>query len=141
MKTPAAKREVLVFLAGLVWSSVGLLLVIMAIFWLIRAEHFVVLMSAVGIVGAMFIHHYGFSKLAEKNLVRIYSQAPNKERVCVFAFQNTRSYVIVPVMILMGYTLRHLPVAKIYLVPVYLSIGLSMLLASLRYYLKLRNPY
>ena len=137
MNAPSAKRSVLVFLAGLVWSAVGILLLAMAAYWLLRLSEGIAIVIAVGIVGAVIIYWRGFGKLAEENLTRILTSFPGKDKICVFAFQNKRSYFIVPVMIVMGYTLRHLPVSKIYIAPVYIAIGLALFLASLKYYVKL----
>jgi len=137
MDTPAANRKVLVFLAGLVWSIVGLGLILAAVNWLSAADSGVVYAVVFGLLIGGMIYYFGFSPLAATNLTRIYSQAPGKDKVCIFAFQNKRSYYIVIIMILMGYTLRHLPISKIYLSPIYLAIGLGLFLASLRYYFRL----
>jgi len=137
MDTPAANRKVLVFLAGIVWSLVGLGLILAAVNWLASADGGVVYAVTAGIIIGGAIYYFGFSRLAAANLTRIYAQAPGKDKVCIFAFQNKRSYYIVIIMILMGYTLRHLPIDKIYLSPVYLAIGLGLFLASLRYYRRL----
>jgi hypothetical protein len=137
MKTPAADRKVLIFLAGLVWSLVGLGLMTAAGYWLVGEEHGLALALGVSIIAGILIYKLGFSKLASRNIVRIMEQAPGKDKVCLFAFQDTRSYFIVVIMMAMGYTLRHLPLPRIYLVPVYMSIGLGLFLSSLRYYSRL----
>ncbi|MBN1211117.1 MAG: hypothetical protein JXA92_00940 [candidate division Zixibacteria bacterium] len=134
MKTPAADRKVLILLAGLVWSLVGLGLMTAAAYWLAAESRGIAVALGVSIIAGVLIYRLGFSKLALKNIVRIMQQAPGKDKVCLFAFQDTRSYFIVVIMMAMGYTLRHLPLPRIYLVPVYLSLGLGLLLASLRYY-------
>ena len=139
MNAPSAPRKILVLLAGLVWTAVGLMLMLMAAGWFVNSAGNRLFWLALGLTGAGLIYWRGFAGLANANLTRIYAQAPTKERVCLFAFQNTRSYLIIPVMILMGYTLRHLPVRKIYIAPVYLAIGLALLLASLKYYYNLVN--
>ena len=137
MKTPAAHRKVLILLAGLVWSLVGLGLMTVAAYWLASESRGIAIALGVSIIAGLLIYRLGFSKLALKNIVRIMQQAPGKDKVCLFAFQDTRSYFIVIIMMVMGYTLRHLPLPRIYLVPVYLSIGLGLFLASLRYYSRL----
>lgn len=138
MKAPSASRKVLVLLAGIVWSAVGLALIALATGWLISSHRAVTVSLAIGTAVGLAVYRYGFSKLVDVNLVRIYEQAPGKDRICVFAFQNTRSYLIIATMMLTGYALRHLPIAKFYLVPVYLSIGLSLLLSSMHYYVRLK---
>ena len=134
MNPPAAPRKMLVLLAGILWSIVGLVLTSVAVGWFSLADRHVILAMAVAIAGGLVVHRFGFSRLAATNLARIYEQAPGKDKVCIFAFQNTRSYVIIAVMILLGYTLRHLPIPKFYLAPIYGAIGLGLFLSSLRYY-------
>jgi len=134
MKAPSADRKVLILLAGIVWSLVGIGLMIAASVWVLRASHGMVIAVIVGIVAGIIIFRFGFSKLVQKNITRIYGQSPDKNKICIFAFQNIRSYFLVIVMMLMGYTLRHLPIPKIYLSPVYLSIGLALFMASFKYY-------
>lgn len=139
MNAPSASRPVLVLLAGLIWSAVGIGLTIVAVVWLISSHGGVAIALGVGLVGGALVYRFGFSKLVKVNLERIFAQAPGKEKVCLFAFQNTRSYVILVVMIALGYTLRHLPVPRIYLVPIYMTIGLALFLSSLGYYASLRT--
>jgi len=140
MKTPAAHRKVLVFIAGLVWSVVGAALMIAAIRWAIPLlNDYHLLWIAVGVVGGYVIHRFGFSKLVAVNIRRIFSQSPGKDRVCVFSFQNARSYIVIGIMIVMGYTLRHLPIPRLYVSPVYMAVGLALVLSSLVYYRRLRH--
>jgi len=134
MKAPSVDRRVLVLVAGAVWSIVGLLLMWVAILWLISSHQNVLILILVGIIGSAILYRYGFSRVARINLIRIYEQAPGKNKICVFSFQNTRSYLIAGSMMLMGYALRHLPLPKVYLAPLYFAIGLGLLLSSLHYY-------
>jgi hypothetical protein len=137
MNAPSAPRLVLVLLAGILWSAVGTVLMAVAVNWLSPISGDTLPWLVLGLLTGIIIHRYGFSKLADVNLVRIFTQAPGKDRVCVFAFQNTRSYVIIIVMMVLGYTLRHLPIPRVYLAPIYLGIGLGLFLSSLKYYARL----
>ncbi len=137
MKAPSANRRVLVLLAGIVWSVVGLVLMGVATGWLLSSQRDIILPLLAGIAVGLVVHRFGFSKIVSVNLVRIYKQAPGKDKVCVFAFQNKRSYLTIVIMILLGYTLRHLPIAKMYLAPVYLAIEFGLFISSLQYYLRL----
>jgi hypothetical protein len=137
MKVPAAKRKVLVTLAGLVWTAVGMVLIAMAFGWLFKIHAGLLLSLVIGLIGGAIIYRFGFSKIAARNLTRIYAQAPGKEKVCIFAFQDKRSYLIVTIMITMGYSLRHSPLPKIYLAPMYMAIGLALVFSSVHYYQKL----
>jgi hypothetical protein len=138
MRAPDARRETLVLVAGIIWSLVGLTLVSIAAAWLVSSPHYLLLMVLGGPVAGYVIYRFGFSHLARKNLVRIYAQAPEKDKVCVFAFQNIRSYLLVVVMMCLGYGLRHSGIPRTYLAPVYLAIGLGLLFSSLLYYNRLR---
>ena len=139
MQAPAAKRSILFLTAGLVWLAVGLGLVAAAAFWLLNADRYVLPALILGLVAGWFIYRMGFLRMVKENIARVYQLAPEKDRVCIFAFQHWRGYIIVPVMILMGYTLRHLPIAKVFIAPVYLGIGLGLSLASIHYYLEARG--
>jgi hypothetical protein len=140
MKAPEAKRWILVLLAGIVWSGVGAALVIMALVWLYAIPQNPLIPVGIGIVAGAAIHGFGFSRLAMVNLERIRSQSPGKEKVCIFAFQNWRSYIMIAVMMAMGYGLRHSPVPKVYLISIYMAIGLALILSSFRYYRAIRRP-
>jgi len=134
MQTPAANRKVLVMLAGMLWSTVGIALSAVALGWISGNWLFAII---VGIIGGAVIYRFGFSILAKKNLTRIFTQAPGKEKVCVFAFQDKRSYFIITIMMAMGYGLRHSPIPKQYLAPLYLALGLALFFSSIHYYLRL----
>ncbi len=138
MQDPAAKRTTLFLIAGLVWSAVGLGLVAAAAFWLLNAVVYVLPALCLGLIAGWFIYRFGFLRLVRENISRVHHLAPEKDRVCIFAFQHWRGYLIVPVMILMGYTLRHLPISKVFIAPIYLGIGLGLTIASIHYYLELR---
>ncbi|TFH65679.1 MAG: hypothetical protein E4G91_01615 [Candidatus Zixiibacteriota bacterium] len=138
MKAPAARRETLVLVAGIVWSLVGLTLVSVAVAWLFGSPRYPVILVLGGAVAGYAIYRFGFSHLASKNLVRIYAQAPQKDKVCIFAFQNIRSYFLVVIMMALGYGLRHSGIPKNHLAPIYIAIGLALMLSSLLYYNRLR---
>ena len=138
MRAPSARRSTLILIAGLVWSAVGLGLIAAATYWLLRSDKYVLPALILGLIIGWAVYAFSFAKLVRKNLARIRQLAPGKDRICLFAFQHWRSYIIVVVMIMMGYTLRHLPIAKIYIAPVYLAIGLGLSLASFHYYVAAR---
>jgi|WetSurMetagenome_2_1015567.scaffolds.fasta_scaffold150817_1 hypothetical protein len=138
MKAPAAHRETLVLVAGIIWSLVGLTLVSIAAAWLFNSPRWAAILMLVGTIAGYVIYRFGFSHLARKNLIRIYAQAPQKDKVCIFAFQNIRSYILIVIMMSLGYGLRHSGIPKTYLAPIYLAIGLALILSSLLYYNRLR---
>ena len=128
----------MILLAGIAWSAVGIALIMVAIGWLHDIHRSRLIAIGIGIVAGVAVHRFGFSRLAAINLGRIRGQSPGKDRVCVFAFQNWKSYLMIAVMMTMGYALRHSPVPKIYLVPIYLAIGLALIFSSFSYYQAIR---
>lgn len=99
----------------------------------------VIWMTLAGISLASAIYHFGFSKLAKKNIQRITGMAGDK--ICIFAFQEWTSYPLVVVMIGLGISLRnYLPIPKSYLAILYIGIGGGLFLSSLFYYKHLLRP-
>ena len=128
---PRADNKILVLLSGLMWCGVGIMLICFAITWLSRyKETGVVLFYIAGFLAAMPIHHFGFLRLADKNLDRILSQTEKKS---VFTFMTVRSYFLVLIMVSMGIALRHSPIPKQDLSILYNGIGLGLFLSGLRY--------
>lgn len=138
MNAPQAKRQILILLAGIVWSLVGVALVLTASGWFYAIRPIPVIAIGSGIVAGAAIHRFGFSRLAAINLSRIRRQSPGKEKVCLFAFQNWKSYIMIAIMMIVGYALRHAPVPRIYLIPIYMGIGLALIFSSLLYYQAIR---
>ncbi len=128
---PAVTNNILVLLAGIVWTLVGIMLLFMAFSWLSPIPSPTAHMYEIaGLVFALLIHHFGFLKIAGKNLDRILA-LPGKR--CLFAFIPWKSYLIIAVMVTMGALLRHSVIPRQYLAVLYISIGLALVLSSVRY--------
>ena len=135
--TPAAPKSWLYAVAGLMWSGVGVFLCSLTIDWLSPVDLGPRLLLILGgVLLAVTIYAFGFSKLAKKNIRRI--EAIPKERVCIFAFQQWHSYPLVIFMISLGIFLRiYSPIPKPWLALMYIGIGGSLFLASFHYYKKI----
>ncbi len=128
---PGVSKTALLLIAGAVWMGVGIGLDILAWSWLKRAPTTPALLSsAIGIAAALIIHHFGFLRIVDRNLGRI---RPMEGRQCAFAFIPLKSYLLIAVMILLGTLLRHSPIPKLYLAPLYIGIGTALILSSIRY--------
>jgi hypothetical protein len=125
-------KKVLIFMAGLMWCGVGVMLIRYAVSWLmvctIKEQ---VLFYSLGFLAAMPIHHFGFLKIADKNINRI---LPANEKRNPFSFMTGRSYLIVLVMVSMGIALRHSAIPKKYLSLLYNGIGLALFLSGIKYF-------
>lgn len=134
---PGVNKNYLLFLSGLMWICVGILLMSFAIHWLLNYNNTIkIISSCIGIILALIIHHFGFLKLVDKNLDRI---LPIEGKKCVFSFMTWKSYLIVAVMMTMGIMLRHSSIPKQYLSVIYIGIGLALFLSSIRYFRVLIN--
>jgi hypothetical protein len=129
---PAVHKNFLLFLSGILWVGVGIMLCLFAYHWLrnFSGEHKVIYAGS-GFIGALIIHHFGFLKLVDKNLGRIKRM---EGKPCAFSFMSWKSYLIVLVMVTMGIMLRHSSIPKQYLSILYIGIGGALLLSSLRYF-------
>ncbi|MBC8216415.1 MAG: hypothetical protein ISS10_02205 [Candidatus Marinimicrobia bacterium] len=131
---PAVNKRWLLLVSGLLWSGVGIMLNTFAFRWVGQyhgMELFTVIF--VGIVLGITIAKFGFRHIAKKNIQRINSLP---ERVCVFAFQAWKSYILILVMMSMGIFLRTSSLfPKILLSPMYIGIGTALFVSGLEYYL------
>jgi hypothetical protein len=129
---PAVDKRILVAVSGTIWTAVGILLCTRAVNWLSDAANQKALWPGIaGVLLALVIHHFGFVKLANKNINRIMAK---KGKVCIFGFQPWKSYFIILIMISMGIILRQSSIPKTYLSIIYMGFGGAMLLSSIRYH-------
>jgi hypothetical protein len=139
IREPAASRRTLVTTAAIVWAAVGLFLIVRGLLYYPEAHAtngvLTLIVAVVGILLGLAKGIFVFAKLARRNVERINLLSPHKEKICVFAFQAWESYLIVLVMITLGILLRMSPLPRLYLIGVYLLIGIGLLIGS-RAYLK-----
>ena len=129
---PAVKTPVLLFVSGILWIGVAVMLNSFAISWLLQFEGPAVwVYPTIGFLAALIIHHFGFLKVVDKNLRRI---SKMEAKTCVFAFMSWKSYLMVLVMMGMGIGLRHSGIPRQYLSILYIGIGLALFLSSIRYF-------
>ncbi len=129
---PAVRRHWLVFAAGVEWSAVGVGLVSVACYWLYPSTWPLrIALVALSVALGVAMYFLAFSRLVRKNLKRIDCKP---ERVCLFAFQAKRVYFLIPLMMAMGYTIRHSSLPKEIAAVVYFTMGLALILGSSLYF-------
>ena len=129
---PGVSKTCLIAVAGLMWSSVGMMLCRLAYHWLAAVRwKWVVSLELLSIALALLAYQLCFSRIARKNIERL---SAIKEKTCIFAFQKWKSYFLIVLMISLGFTLRNLPIPRPYLAVLYTTIGGALFLASLQYY-------
>jgi hypothetical protein len=128
---PGVPKGTLLLIAGILWIGIGIILDVFSYSWL-RTEELphAILASIIGFVCALVIHHFGFLRIVDRNLDRI---LPMEGRRCVFSFMPWKSYILIIIMVLIGFLLRHSPIPKLYLAVPYIGIGTALILSSVRY--------
>jgi hypothetical protein len=133
IKKPAVKNHILFLISAIIWSGVGLMLIVIASKWfpLLSGSQIVFALIAGLVLGAI-ISWFGFNKLARKNVKRILIYPKN---VCVFAFQRWQMYPTVLVMMSLGIFMRTSSfIPKYLLIPFYIGLGLALFNSSFVYY-------
>ncbi len=129
---PGVKKKYLYIISGIMWVVAGIILMNFARVWLTEYEgENRWIFSLSGFLLAMIIHHFGFLRVVDKNLGRI---EPMNEKPCLFAFISWKSYLLIAVMITLGILLRHSRIPHQYLAIIYIGIGFSLFLSSIRYF-------
>lgn len=129
---PAVRRHWLILAAGIVWLAVGVGLTTAACFWLYHSSWPLSLVLGAGsLVLGIVVYSFGFSRIVRKNLDRI---GGKPDPVCIFAFQGRRSYFLILAMMLMGYTIRHLPVPKEIDAVIYFTMGSALTFGGSLYF-------
>jgi hypothetical protein len=129
---PVVTKPWLIAIAGFMWTGVGVMLCGLAYHWFVAINTGVaVILGSLGTGMAFAAYHFGFSKIAQKNIKRLRLLT---ERTCVFAFQTWKGYLIIVFMIILGAILRGSPIPKPYLAVIYTTIGGAIFLSSFHYY-------
>jgi hypothetical protein len=125
---PAVGRPVLLLLSGLMWSSVGTLLIRLSGRRL-QGEHWTFVLLGVALVWPLY--RLIFARLLKRNLARL---SIMQDRVCILAFQSGRVYLLVVVMMGLAIGLRYTGLPDAWLGSLYLAIGGGKLLSGLAYF-------
>ena len=130
---PHVEKKWLLLISGFMWSAVGVFLNSLTWRWLEMYDTQTAIVAHIsGIALGITISLFGFSKIAGKNVNRIYALP---EKVSVFAFQEGRSYLLIAFMMSLGIFIRRSGlIPKNLLAPMYIGIGFALFLTSFLYY-------
>lgn len=132
---PALHVMWLVFIAGALWTAVGVKLCLIAYSWLLPMQsEDIILTLVIGGIAAAVVTPLKFMRLARKNISRLNRY---EGRVCVFAFQDWKSWLLIGFMATLGWTLRNSGVSPLILTPIYFAIGVALIGSSVLYYARL----
>ncbi len=137
---PAVTKRWLYFVLGVLWGGVGLFLCLRAYLWLRPSGLKGHLIFVVALFLSFVVGRYGLSRIAFRNLKRL-DEKP--EKLCCFAFQPWRSYLLVALMIFLGVSLRRSNLPRPLLAFLYAVMGGGLITASFHYFhgglLRLKN--
>ncbi len=128
---PGVPKAILLLIAGAIWIGIGIMLNSLSFSWLKNEQPVrAVILTIAGFVFAIIIHHFGFARIVDKNLNRI---LPMEGKRCLFSFIPWRSYILISIMIIFGSFLRHSSIPRLYLAPLYTSIGTALIISGFGY--------
>lgn len=130
---PAVPKRALLFVAAIVWTFAGSMLLYKGYKMLGTDHGFLWLKLIFVLLGGILFYWKLFSKLSLKHTLRILKMS--EAYPCFFSFFNFRSYLVMCFMISMGITLRTTGwVPMGYLAFLYLMMSVPLLLSSVRFY-------
>ncbi len=130
---PSVPKQYLLFVAALVWTFAGGMLLFRGFSVLKFNSKGILLEEGISIVFGVIFYIFMFSRISLKHIIRI--QNNPIERPCIFSFFNWRSYFLMSVMISVGVFVRISGLIPIgYLSVFYIVMGTPLFLSSLRFY-------
>lgn len=130
---PNTSKRNLLFIAALVWTFAGVMLMTRGMLMMDIDHDFFLLPIAGSLMGGILFYIVLFTRISEKYINRIISL--NSDRPSVFSFFNLKGYLMMAGMISMGILLRKSGfVPPFYLSILYLTMGVPLFVSSLRFY-------
>ena len=130
---PRTTKRILLFIAAIVWTFAGLMLLNKGIGMLNMDPEYYRLRLAGSIVGGALFYWLLFTRISKKHVTRIINLNPN--RPTIFSFFDLKGYVMMVGMISLGIFLRTSGiVAPFYLSVLYITMGIPLFISSLRFY-------
>lgn len=130
---PGLPKRYLMFIAALVWTFAGGMLLYKGSVFLHQSANYIWLRLIISFIGGILFYVFMFSKISLKHARRILNLEP--EKPCLFSFFNLRSYILMSVMISMGIFLRKSGLVPVfYLSILYVTMGIPLLTSAFRFY-------
>lgn len=130
---PGVPKQYLLLMAALMWTIAGFMLLTRGYLMMENFPHLIWLKLIASISGGIVFYVYMFSAISMKHIKRIF-KLPT-EKPCLFSFFNTRSYLMMTVMISTGVTLRVTGIIPLeYLSYFYVTMGTPLFLSATRFY-------
>ena len=129
---PAASARVHLFLAALLWTAVGAMLLLFGARWSLAADFpYMPAVLALAVVAGAFKSEYVLARAARRAIERIHTRGDGR---CIGGFLSARTWLFVLIMMGLGYALRHGLAPRAVVGVIYVAIGTSLLLAARRFW-------
>ena len=130
---PKLPKRYLLFIAGVVWTFAGGMLLTKGIGLLSAELHYLWIKLVIATVGGIAFYLLLFSKISLKHAKRILGL--KHEFPCLFSFFNFTSYGLMAVMISGGILIRKTGIISPEYLPVfYITMGIPLFLSAIRFY-------
>lgn len=130
---PDLPRRYLLFIAAIVWTFAGGMLLFKGTTLFVDYRNFFWLRLISSTIGGILFYLVLFSKISFKHTRRIVNL--KNDNPCLFSFFNLKSYIMMTVMITSGILLRKSGlIAPEYLAILYITMGIPLFLSAFRFY-------
>ncbi|NPA43997.1 MAG: hypothetical protein GXO49_00525 [Chlorobi bacterium] len=135
------KKINLILFTGFIWFWASLVLFYRAYSWgILFSKNELILTIILGFIIAIIKTYLVFKNITNSNITRISNF--KEEKVSILQFHLPKDKLLIVVMIVGGSLLRRSDsIPKLYLMPIYLGIGLAMLYSSYLYFKFFINNY
>ena len=125
---PSASRCTHLLLAAILWSAVGLGLVVFGTRWVLQAEHryvpaALIAAAAIGAIKSELVLRRTANRIVERIQLR-------GEGYCIGGFLSVGSWAVVAAMVGLGRWVRHTSAPRFAVGLLYVAVGTALLLAS-----------
>ncbi|MBL4902963.1 MAG: hypothetical protein JKY62_09960 [Desulfocapsa sp.] len=122
---PNASRSIHLFVAALLWTAVGLMMMSRGIVWLNAIDQLWIALPAllIGFVKSLFM----LDKSAQKSIERIISTRDGK---CLWGVYSVKTWLLILVMMITGFFIRNSSLPQEFLGLFYISIGWGLFFSS-----------
>lgn len=130
---PGIPKPYLLLVAAFVWTIAGGMLLFRGLS-ILRFHPVPTILEECGcVLAGVVFYKFMFSAISSKHIIRILNLP--LERPCIFSFFNTRSYIMMALMICCGISLRLSGIVPIeYLSLFYIAMGTPLLISAFRFY-------
>ncbi len=130
---PDISKKGSLLIAGFVWLTFGFLFVNKSLFYLMENSHHILFHLMIGLSGGIISFLIFFFRISKKYTCQIINL--NCEKPCILSYANFKVYFLTALIVGISFYLKKTDIINhLYLSIAFLCIGVSLLLASIRFF-------